>query len=156
MQLDRLFAFAQTFGIPGDRKAAAGFYAGLAKLPPDLLVKAFDSVVNSRRDTYRLPTPAEIEAVVLEDVTVRRRVLSRLEMMDRAPADKPVTGKQANPIFQKFEEQWADFKAGSAERERQGRKESDRAAGMRPIYVANPMLDEIVERAKAGQKGEAA
>ncbi len=110
MQLDRLFAFAKTFGIPGDHKAAAGFYVGLAKLPPDLLVKAFDAAVSSRKDTYRLPTPAEIEAAVLEDWGVRRRVLARLEMMDRAPVDDGPQRKRSGAAFEEFQAQWAKTK----------------------------------------------
>lgn len=147
VQLDRLFAFAQTFGIPGDRKAAAGFYSGLANLPPDLLTKAFDGAINGRKDTYRLPTPAEIEGVVSEDIAIRRRVLARLEMMDRAPVDTPVKGKLANPAFQKFLADWNAHKAGAAERERQSRKAGS-TDGLKPIYVANPALDQLVAQAR--------
>ncbi len=160
VQLDRLAAWAKSFNIPHDTQAMPMAYADLATLPVDLIEKAFTRAMSGSTDTFRLPLPSAIRAQVSEEMARRHAVTSGLHKMElavkRGDVERKVTGKQANPMFQKFEEQWANFKAGSAERDRIGRKESDRAEGMRPIYVANPMLDEIVERAKGGQKGEAA
>ena len=111
VQLDRLFGFATAFGVPGDRKAASAFYAPLAKIPPDLLVKAFDTVLNAKRDSYRLPMPSEIESVIAEDWGVRKRVKARLEMMQRAPVSGTKTKRADDPAFIAAMEQWEKTKA---------------------------------------------
>lgn len=111
VQLDRLFGFATAFGVPGDRKAAAAFYAPLAKIPPDLLVKAFDTVLNAKRDSYRLPLPSEIESVIAEDWGIRKRVKARLEMMQRAPVSGARTSRKDDLAFIAAMEQWEKTKA---------------------------------------------
>jgi hypothetical protein len=88
VQLDKLFEFAAAFGINVDRAKAAKFYAPLANLPPDLLTKAIDAAIARKTDSYRAPLPAEIEAVVAEDLALRRRVRGGLEKMKLAPVER--------------------------------------------------------------------
>lgn len=85
VELDKLRAFAQAFGIPdrtlGD--AAAIYRDTLGDLPPDLLADAMRAALTRHEGYRRLPLPAEIRKHVSEELTQRHLVASRLEFAQR-------------------------------------------------------------------------
>lgn len=91
--MDRFFDFADTFGVKyKDRIGAIRFYVeALADLPADLLDKAVASVVRNYVYGHRLPPPAELRAVVTDELCDRIARRHRLrqaasgELLSEAP-----------------------------------------------------------------------
>lgn len=76
--IDRLFRFAETFSIKdsGIREAMRFYVEALDDIPPDLLEKAVDGVVRTYKYGNRMPPPADLRAVVEQDL--RERMNARL------------------------------------------------------------------------------
>lgn len=100
MAIDRLANFAEVFNIPADKlKAAAGIYSeALKHLPADLINAAINAATATHKYGMRLPLPAELIAHVSGEMAQRRRLLAKLEIMDRAPLedapDKPPPNRE--------------------------------------------------------------
>ena len=79
--IDRLFRFAETFSVKdaGIREAMKFYAEALDDIPPDLLVKAVDSVVRNYKYGHRMPPPADLRAVVDEDLGKRSNAKAQIE-----------------------------------------------------------------------------
>lgn len=86
LALKRLVDFADAFNIPSEKlKSAIGIYADALKhLPPDLIEHAVTAAMGAHKWGMRLPLPAELIAHVSGEMSERRSVLGKLEIMDRA------------------------------------------------------------------------
>lgn len=79
--IDRLFQFAETFSIKdaGIRDAMKFYVEALDDIPPDLLERAIDGVVRNYKYGHRLPPPADLRAVVEEELSARMKARARIE-----------------------------------------------------------------------------
>lgn len=97
--IERLFAFARTFGIANpDAAEATRFYRDtLGDLPPDLLERAIATICRDWKWGHKLPLPADVRAAVVDELVRRKVTLGRLEVV--AAKLDPVTAlpKPAEP-----------------------------------------------------------
>ena len=90
--IDRLFRFAETFAIKdaGIRDAMRFYVEALDDVPPDLLERAVDNVVRNYKYGHRMPPPADLRAVVEQDMAARANALARIETAQKfGKYDKP-------------------------------------------------------------------
>ena len=91
VEIRKLAEFARAFNVPAlDLKTAAETYReALQSLPSDLLSEAFRLVKSSHKFGMRLPLPSEILVQVSEKLSERHALLSKLEIAQRCPVDRP-------------------------------------------------------------------
>jgi len=81
MQLERLSAWATSFNIAHDPRSMPAAYADLAKVPARLLERAVSSAMSATTDTYRLPLPGKLLALIAADLDERKLLRTRLLAM---------------------------------------------------------------------------
>ncbi len=144
MQLERLSAWATSFNIAHDPRSMPAAYADLAKVPARLLERAVSSAMSATTDTYRLPLPGKLLALIAADLDERKLLRTRLLAMRQAPVDAPKV-ERGGPQFEAFERQWAEHKAAMARREREDRM--SRRGPIEPNHVSNPETDRYARQA---------
>ena len=89
--IDRLFAFARTFGLANpDAAAATKFYReAMSDVPIDLLDRAVSSVCRDWKWGNKLPLPADLRNQISAEMTARRVTLARLELAHKRAAARP-------------------------------------------------------------------
>ncbi len=96
--IDRLFAFARTFGLANpDTTAATGFYRqALKDIPADLVAKAVERVCRGWKWGHKIPLPADLYGAVSDELTRRKKELAQLEQallrLPRPEAEKERVG----------------------------------------------------------------
>lgn len=98
LQMARLFEFARSFGInvPNETSALKIYRATLEVLPPDLLTLAITRTVETWKWGNRLPLPADVRAMVSEELIRRRLDLTKAQTAQRKLFRKP--SKNEEPI----------------------------------------------------------
>lgn len=87
----KLIEFAGAFGLPcGDPKSAQAIYREtLADLPADLLALAITRLKSAWTWGNRMPFPAELRAMVADDLAARRSLLAKAQIAARKPPEEP-------------------------------------------------------------------
>lgn len=93
IELVRILDFARTYNVAiPDREGALAIYReSLADLPTDLLGLAVERIVKTWAWGNRLPMPADIRALVVDDLARRKLAMVRLTMLERQAARQPMT-----------------------------------------------------------------
>lgn len=154
IQLDRLSAWATSFNIAHDPRALAPAYAMLAEFPAELVESAFNTTMNSHRDTFRLPMPAGVADRLHDDLDERRRVLWGLERMEFAVSKGKIDGpagatRRGGPVYEQFERDWEAQKIRMAEAEKAERARIRRTTVLKPSLVRNPVTEAYADKARA-------
>ena len=87
--LDKLFEFAQTFGMATNEAAARFYRDALAVYPPDLVNMTVLAVINTHKWGMRLPLPSELVAAASDEFRHRRSLLTKLRMASMAKVEDP-------------------------------------------------------------------
>lgn len=123
VMLDRLFTWAQTFGLLRGNSAAelkdriakaTEFYrSALDGLPPDLIDLAVQRTIDQGHRWQTLPLPAELRAIVADDYARRQLTLNRLKTAalrrKQGTTDPDRRGdRQFSPEVQRMMDEWRE------------------------------------------------
>lgn len=89
--MDELLAFGRSFniGVPDPKGAVAAYRQALSDLPGDLILQAVRAAVASWAWGNRLPMPADLRALITDELWRRKRALTKAEAAGRRVRSQP-------------------------------------------------------------------